>query len=656
MFRITRDDEGFAIAWDGSDSATARDVKMELTVEGLQRGREWGTGLTVLPYRNAYETLGLLLDVLKRMPVDFTLSNELSADQAAADVERRLITSIRDGALPVVRVAPKVKEFVTTRVLLPYQQQAVRKHLAVRNGAEFSVPGAGKTMVALAYWTLARRSEPNLGLWVIGPLSCFRPWEEEYEACFGRPPHVLRVRGTPRERMMQLEQVQQFDLVLSSYHTAWREERGICSALESRPWLLVLDEAHYVKSMNGSLASTVRTLAPRASRRLVLTGTPMPRSPEDLWSLFTFLWPTETLLGNAQQHALRCSGPLDRVCEELRSLLTPFFHRTCKGDLGLRPIESTYPLIPADGIPATQRLLLRLLERRTLEETTYLRPVDQRHLRRWRRARIIRLLQAASNPLLLADALDVRDVLAVSDDDEQGVEVLDPTIVPLSDTDSDLAALLRRYRDSRELPAKVAHVVQRVRALVDRGEKVVVWTVFLGNVALLESLLSDLRPLCITGAVPAYDADDDESDEATREQRIGLFKNDPERRVLIANAAACAESISLHRVCQHAIYLERSFNAAHFIQSLDRIHRQGMPPRKTAHVEIPHLPCAIERVLNQRLSDRQERLYRLLDDPMPVVGFDDESQQGFFDLEDVEGIDDLFEEVLAEIRADHGTT
>jgi hypothetical protein len=161
-----------------------------------------------------------------------------------------------------------------------------------------------------------------------------------------------------------------------------------------------------------------------------------------------------------------------------------------------------------------------------------------------------------------------------------------------------------------------------------------------------------LRPLVVTGEVPPYEAEDDEEAEKTREQRIALFKTDPERRVLIANAAACAESISLHKVCQHAIYLERSFNAAHFLQSLDRIHRQGMPCGTTAHVEIPHLPCALERVLNRRLEERQRRLYRLLDDPMPVIGFDDRGQRGLFDVEDLEGIDELFAEVLAELRAE----
>jgi hypothetical protein len=207
--------------------------------------------------------------------------------------------------------------------------------------------------------------------------------------------------------------------VLTSYHTTWREQRAISEVLTRRPWLIVLDEAHYVKSMTGALAAAVRALAPRTTRRLVLTGTPMPRAPEDLWSLFTFLWPTEGLLGNSQQHALRCKRPADEVCAELRELLNPFFHRTCKGDLGLAPIDSQYPAIAVQDVPATQRLLLRLIERRTLEESEFLRPVDQRHVRRWRRARIIRLLQAASNPLLLANALDVQDVVAAGDDGEE---------------------------------------------------------------------------------------------------------------------------------------------------------------------------------------------------------------------------------------------
>lgn len=653
MFEIGPHDDGFIVTWEG-DGADAKALRQELLLEGLPRGREWAGGVVVRRYRNQFETLRLLIGILDRREFAYRLDPQLTEMQGVGETERELIAAVRSGE-PGPAVAAGLPEFASGRRLLPYQCEAVGKHLAVQHGADFSVPGSGKTTVALAYWALARRDVPNLGLWVIGPLSCFRPWEDEFAACFGRPPDALRVRGTARERQQQLRQADRHELLLCTYHTAWREETALVPVLTARPWLLVLDEAHYIKSMTGVLASTVRHLSPHAARRLVLTGTPMPRSPEDVWSIFTYLWPTESLLGNAAQYALRCKQTTAAaLVEELRTDLAPFFHRTRKEELGLLPIEDSYPAVPAEQVPPTQRLMIRLIEQRTVEEVDRLGARDLARVQRWRRARVVRLMQAAANPLLLSQAIDGEQLTGLGEDETEMRGVSDQEELPLTDTDSDLAAILRRYEDSKVIPAKAAYVTQRCRELVAAGKKVVIWTVFLGNVDLLARLLHDLRPLCVTGMVPAYEAEDDESGEQTREQRIALFKEDPERRVLVANAAACAESISLHRVCQDALYMERSFNAAHFIQSLDRIHRQGMPPGVTARVEIPHIPCAIERVLNRCLRSRQENLYRLLDDPMPVVGFDDDAHRGLFDVSDLENMDELFAEVLAEIRADGG--
>ncbi len=654
MFNIAAHEEGFVVTWPAEQSDRARSLRTELSLAGLPRGRDWNTGLILRRYRNELETLQMLADILTQLGIGFSLDPALESARSAGRAEKDLLDFIRRNAgNPPTSVGATLAEFGVHRHLLDYQRQAVAKHLAVGNAADFSVPGSGKTTVALAYWALTRRQVSDLGVFIIGPLSCFGPWEEEFAGCFGRDPKVLRIRGTAQQRQGQFRLAHRQEMVLCSYHTAWREVSSLIPVLQRRPWLLILDEAHYVKSMTGVLAAAVRRLSPHAHRRMILTGTPMPRSPEDIWSLFTFLWPTEGLLGNAIQHALRCKRPPTAVCRELRTELSPFFHRTCKDDLGLPPIDETYPAIPVPDVPPTQRLLIRLIERRTLEEVPLLRSRDQAHLRRWRRARVIRLLQAASNPLLLALALDPGQVAAVAADDADAIAIDDPEIVPLDDLDSDLAAALRRYRENQDVPAKAQYVVNRCRELVAQGEKVVIWTVFLGNVELLAKLLEDLKPLCITGEIPPYEAEDDEEGEATREKRIAVFKSDPKRCVLIANAAACSESISLHKACQHAIYLERSFNAAHFLQSLDRIHRQGMPAGKTAHVEIPYVPCAIERVLNTRLKDRQTQLSLLLNDPMPIVGFDDEAHQGLFDLEDLEGIDELFAHVLREIRAEH---
>jgi hypothetical protein len=649
MFYIEAHEEGFLVRWDAGDAIQADALGAEIFFSGLRRTRETLQSFVVPRYRNELETLRVLSDLCSDLGIMVTLDEDLVESQTAGEAEQYLLASLRGQEMPVEPVPATLPEFASGRCLLGYQQIAVAKHLRVVHSADFSVPGSGKTAVALATWAHTKRTKPDLGLWVIGPLSCFQPWEEEFSACFGRVPISLRLQGSAAQRTWLLRHTADHELVLTNYHTAWRETEAIAAALSARPWMLVLDEAHYVKSMSGMLASTVRRLAPSAVRRLALTGTPMPRSPEDLWSIFTFLWPSEALLGNAAQHVQRCKRPVQEVCEELRTDLAPMFHRTTKASLGLPPVEQTYPVVTAESLPKTQRLLIRLIERRTLTEDEYLATRDQGHVRRWRRARLIRLMQVTSNPLLLAEALSEEEI---DEYDESSTAMPDDIIIPLSTADSDLARALSRYRELREISGKVRYVADRCRELVASGEKVVIWTVFLGNVALLEQVLADLRPLVITGSVPSYEAEEDEEGEQTREQRIRIFKTDPNRRVLIANAAACAESVSLHKVCQHAIYLERSFNAAHFIQSMDRIHRQGMLPGKTAHIEIPSVPCAIERVLNRRLLARQEALYRLLDDPMPIVGFDDEAHQGYFDVEDVEEIGVLFAEVLAEIRAE----
>jgi hypothetical protein len=100
---------------------------------------------------------------------------------------------------------------------------------------------------------------------------------------------------------------------------------------------------------------------------------------------------------------------------------------------------------------------------------------------------------------LLADALTEAEITGTLDG-EFDTDLADNSTVPLTHADSDLARALERYREHREVSGKVRYVSERCRDLIAHGEKVVIWTVFLGNVALLEQVLADLRPLVITGA------------------------------------------------------------------------------------------------------------------------------------------------------------
>jgi hypothetical protein len=360
---------------------------------------------------------------------------------------------------------------------------------------------------------------------------------------------------------------------------------------------------------------------------MILTGTPMPHSPKDLWTQFTFLWPSQALLGASAAFEKRLVSSVDPL-PRLKLDLAPFFTRTKKSDLKLPKPAFEFPAITYDQIPKRQRLIIRLLELKTVQEAKELglRGADVALLRKWRKARTIRLMQAASNPALLSTS---------------SAELGDAEAPP--DVDPALREILRDY-SAHEIPAKIAFTVKAVREIVAGNKKVVVWAYFVDNLRLLRSLLLDLSPLLIYGEVPPY-AEDADPDFESREQNVQEFKEDKNRLVLLANPAACSESISLHTVCQYAVYLERTFNCGQFLQSMDRIHRVGMPPKTRPHYQIPILACAIEQVLDRRLKQRQQFLYTLLNDDMPVLGFEDESAL----LEREDDLDQIFRELVEEI-------
>ena len=128
--------------------------------------------------------------------------------------------------------------------------------------------------------------------------------------------------------------------------------------------------------------------------------------------------------------------------------------------------------------------------------------------------------------------------------------------------------------------------------------------------------------------------------DQTRERLINRFK-DPESGLdlLIANPGACAESISLHKTCHHAIYYDLSYNCAQYLQSLDRIHRVGGSETQEAHYYFLQNKSAIDSDVMSNLDRKVEKMFGVLDDHVPrpdSVG--DENQ------EEIEAYERLFEQ------------
>ena len=89
---------------------------------------------------------------------------------------------------------------------------------------------------------------------------------------------------------------------------------------------------------------------------------------------------------------------------------------------------------------------------------------------------------------------------------------------------------------------------------------------------------------------------------------------------MIANPAAAGEGISLHKICHDAIYLDRSYNTTHYLQSIDRIHRLGFAPGVETYIHIfqtvaPQGIGSIDGSVNRRLAAKLRNLQQLLNDP-----------------------------------------
>lgn len=186
---------------------------------------------------------------------------------------------------------------------------------------------------------------------------------------------------------------------------------------------------------------------------------------------------------------------------------------------------------------------------------------------------------------------------------------------------------LHQYRQ-REIPAKFEAALGLLVDQVAQGLKTVVWTSFIRNIdQFAEIARTSLRVpvLTVDGRVPA-DIDDEtsmtpwnpaEEIDETREQRIRRFKTLKGAAVLLANPAACGESISLHDVCRTAIYLDRTYDCARYLQSVDRIHRLGLPPDAQVTVHLLEATAgsatAVDRLIHASLARKQARMERLLE-------------------------------------------
>jgi SNF2 family DNA or RNA helicase len=499
-----------------------------------------------------------------------------------------------------------------SRLLRSFQKRDLAFLLGLSNGANFSVPGAGKTTVTYALYELERLAGRVSRLLVVAPLSAFEAWETEVEDCFGPPPPIVRA--------FDGEAPWNAEVLLVNYQKLKDPyfERLVAWARRS-PTQIVLDEAHRMKrGQLGEWGRACLRLAHVAARRDILTGTPAPHSPRDFVALLDYLWPNQATRTILPAVALQRNPPQGSM-ELVSRALEPFFVRTTKSELGLMPPRVHTEIVPMGELQAEIYDALR---------NRYAGSIDLSRTDRTALARMgevtMYLLEGATNPGLLSGRPH----------DQGAAPFLYPSLaIPVA---SSLGELIQTYH-RHEVPQKFKRVALMVAENEAQGRKTLVWSNFVGNLLALERVLAPHHPALVYGGISSV-ADEPLEGVRTRQKELARFRAEPDCSVLLANPAAMGEGVSLHHACHDAIYVDRTFNAGQYLQSLDRIHRLGLPPDVETRITLLETGGSIDEVVGDRLEEKTQRLSAMLDDPdLVTMALPDDEEFGAA-LEDSEDL------------------
>jgi SNF2 family DNA or RNA helicase len=417
--------------------------------------------------------------------------------------------------------------------------------------------GAGKTVsVIYAFDRLVDLNLIDLMV-VVAPKSMVGEWANAMAEFMGDRYHVEIVEGSSAERVRRVDSGA--DVVVMNYEAVATVRDQLLLRLRRHPdrALLVVDESFAIKNPQARRTHDVASIRDWFGRAWLLCGTPAPNTAHDIVAQVSLVDFGETF-DRVQVPTDRAQAvPVVRQALDERAI----YLRNLKVDvLPNLPERSftrvTVSMSPVQTLLYDSALGALIAEIEALDDQMFLRNLHTYLARR------MALLRIASNPGGVFDNYD-------------------------------------------ELPAKLRALDGLIERLVgEENEKLVIWSCF------THSLNTIVERYARYGTV-RYDGS--RSIEERRDA-VRRFQTNRDTRIFVANAAAGGAGLTLH-AARYAVYESFSNQAAHYLQSLDRIHRRG----QTREVEYFVLLAdnTIEPSEFDGLVRKEERARDLLGDVVP---------------------------------------
>lgn len=258
-------------------------------------------------------------DAFAGLSVDFKMSAPL------LEIRSQMLGETAMSALPIP------KEIHAE--LRAYQTEGVnwlqRLRMMYLNGILADDMGLGKTLQAICAITQHHNRQKGSRSIIVCPTSLLYNWKEELGK-FNPKLKTLVVDGIPNQRKKILAKLDEYDVIITSYTLLQKDVETYCQISFS---YAILDEAQHIKNRGTRNAKSVKMI--QAAHRLILTGTPIENSLDELWSLMDFLMPGFlSSYERFMEKYIRVTGQIQaQNIEYLRKKVSPFILRRMKSDV-----------------------------------------------------------------------------------------------------------------------------------------------------------------------------------------------------------------------------------------------------------------------------------------------------------------------------------
>lgn len=353
------------------------------------------------------------------------------------------------------------------------------------------------------------------------------------------------------------------------------------AALSKFEWdALIVDEAHLLKSHTAKRAKAIMGasgIIRKAKRCWLLTGTPAPNHPGELWiMLYTFgvtKLNYDAFINRYCVVVLTTFGPKVKAAKadaipELRQLLSQIMLRRLKKDVmkELPPISFGHVNVEA-GLVDVEILP---------SFTQYFLPTDRRAELNAELKRQQDLLTNVVTNMKTGDENKLMAVAAISDS----------------------VSTLRRYIGLQKCEAAVDLIAQELAS--NAYKKIVIFAIHRDVIETMRLGLSKF------GAVVLYGKTDPEK----RQRNIDRFQNNPKCRVFIGNIMAAGTAITL-TAASNVTFIEQDWVPGNNAQAIMRCHRIGQ--NEHVYVRFLVLDGTLDAKIGYIVKRKTEQLTQIFD-------------------------------------------